>query len=58
MSCVPLDFNDYKYTNVEQEIVNENDDDEDDIIDNVNENFSRDNINIYRKMEQKYNYGL
>ncbi len=53
-----INFNDYKYTNAEQEIVNENDDDEDDIIDNVNENFSRDNINIYRKMEQKYNYGL
>jgi len=53
-----INFNDYKYTNAEQEIVNENDDDEDDIIDNVNENFSRDNINIYRKMEQKYNYDL
>jgi hypothetical protein len=53
-----INFNDYKYTNAEQEIVNENDDDEDDIIDNINENFSRDNINIYRKMEQKYNYGL
>jgi len=51
-------FNNYKYTNAEQEIINENDDDEDDISDNINENFSRDNINIYRKMEQKYKYGL
>jgi hypothetical protein len=49
-------FNDYKYTNDEQEIINENDDDEDDLEDDVNENFSRDNINIYKKMEQKYNY--
>lgn len=53
-----MNFNEYKYTNAEQEIINENDEDEDDITDNVNENFSRDNINIYRKMEQKYNYGL
>jgi hypothetical protein len=53
-----VNFNDYKYTNAEQEIINENDDDEDDITDNINENFSRDNINIYRKMEQKYKYGL
>jgi hypothetical protein len=53
-----INFNDYKYTNAEQEIINENDDDEDDIVNNVNENFSRDNVNIYRKMEQKYNYGL
>ncbi len=51
-------FNDYKYTNAEQEIINENDEDEDDIVEDENENFSRDNINIYRKMEQKYNYGL
>jgi hypothetical protein len=51
-------FNNYKYVNDEQEIINENDEDEDDIIDNENENFSRDNINIYRKMEQKYNYGF
>ena len=51
-------FNNYKYTNDEQEIINENDEDEDDLVDNLNENFSRDNINIYRKMEQKYNYGL
>jgi len=53
-----INFNEYKYTNAEQEIINENDEDEDDITDNINENFSRDNINIYRKMEQKYNYGL
>ena len=52
------DFNNYKYTNDEQEIINENDEDEDDIVENENENFSRDNINIYRKMEQKYNYNL
>jgi hypothetical protein len=51
-------FNNYKYTNDEQEIINENDEDEDDLVDNLNENFSRDNIDIYRKMEQKYNYGL
>jgi hypothetical protein len=51
-------FNNYKYTNDEQEIINENDEDEDDIIDDSNENFSRDNINIYRNMEQKYNYGF
>jgi hypothetical protein len=49
-------FNNYKYTNDEQEIINEDDDDEDDLEDNINENFSRDNINIYKKMEQKYNY--
>jgi hypothetical protein len=49
-------YNDYKYTNDEQEIINEDDDDEDDLEDDVNENFSRDNINIYKKMEQKYNY--
>jgi hypothetical protein len=49
-------FNDYKYTNDEQEIINEDDDDEDDIEDNFNENYSRDNINIYKKMEQKFNY--
>lgn len=53
-----INFNEYKYTNAEQEIINENDDDEDDITDSINENFSRDNINTYRKMEQKYNYGL
>jgi hypothetical protein len=47
-------YNDYKYTNDEQEIINEDDDDEDDLEDDVNENFSRDNINIYKKMEQKY----
>lgn len=47
-------FNNYKYTNDEQEIINEEDSDEDDF--NENENFSRDNINIYRKMEEKYNY--
>jgi hypothetical protein len=47
-------YNDYKYTNDEQEIINEDDDDEDDLEDNINENFSRDNINIYKKMEQKY----
>lgn len=49
-------FNNYKYTNDEQEIINEEDDDEDDLEDNINENFSRDNIDIYKKMEQKYNY--
>lgn len=49
-------FNEYKYTNDEQEIINENDDDEDDENDNENENFSRDNINIYKQREQKYNY--
>jgi hypothetical protein len=49
-------FNNYKYTNDEQEIINEDDDDEDDIEDDVNENYSRDNINIYKKMEQKFNY--
>jgi hypothetical protein len=49
-------FNDYKYTNDEQEIINEDDDDEDDLEDDINENFSRDNINIYKKMENKYNY--
>jgi hypothetical protein len=49
-------YNDYKYTNDEQEIINEDDDDEDDLEDDINENFSRDNINIYKKMEQKYNY--
>jgi hypothetical protein len=49
-------FNNYKYTNDEQEIINEDDDDEDDLDDDINENFSRDNINIYKKMEQKYNY--
>jgi len=62
-------FNNYKYTNDEQEIINEEDSDEDDDNDNDNddnnnnnnynnnnENFSRDNINIYRKMEEKYNY--
>jgi hypothetical protein len=52
-------FNDYKYINAEQEIINESDDDEDDINeDDIHENFSRDNINDYRKMEQKYNYNL
>lgn len=51
-------FTDYKYTNIEQEVINENDDDEDDIVDNITENFSRDDINIYRKMEQKYSYNL
>jgi len=52
-------FNDYKYTNAEQEVINESDDDEDDINeDDINENFSRDNINNYRNMEQKYNYNL
>lgn len=49
-------FNNYKYTNDEQEIINEDDDDEDDLEDDINKNFSRDNINIYKKMEQKYNY--
>ena len=49
-------FNNYKYTNDEQEIINENDDDEDDLDNDINENFSRDNINIYKKMEHKYNY--
>ena len=50
-------FNDYKYINVEQEIINESDDDEDDINeDDISKNFSRDDINVYRKMEQKYNY--
>ena len=49
-------FNSYKYTNDEQEIINEDDDDEDDLEDDINENFSRDNINIYKKNEQKYNY--
>jgi hypothetical protein len=52
-------FNDYKYTNADQEVINESDDDEDDINeDDINENYSRDNINNYRKMEQKYNYNL
>jgi hypothetical protein len=52
-------FNDYKYINAEQEVINESDDDEDDINeDDINENFSRDNINNYRKIEQKYNYNL
>lgn len=52
-------FNNYKYTNAEQEIINESDDDEDDINeDDITENYSRDNINDYRKMEQKYNYNL
>jgi hypothetical protein len=46
-----INFNDYKYTNKEQEIVNEDDEDEDD--DNT---FSRDNLNIYKQIEQKYNY--
>ena len=49
-------FNNYKYTNDEQEIINENDEDEDDLEDDNNEKFSRDNINIYKQMEQKYNY--
>ena len=49
-------FNNYKYTNDEQEIINEEDDDEDDLDNDINENFSRDNINIYKKMEHKYNY--
>ena len=49
-------FNNYKYTNDEQEIINEDDDDEDDLNDDINENFSRDDINIYKKMEQKFNY--
>ena len=49
-------FNNYKYTNHEQEIINEEDSDEDDFNENENENFSRDDINIYRKMEEKYNY--
>ena len=49
-------FNDYKYTNDEQEIINEDDDDEDDLEDDINENYSRDNINLYKKMEQKFNY--
>jgi hypothetical protein len=49
-------FNNYKYNNDEQEIINESDDDEDDITEDINENYSRDNINNYRKMEQKYNY--
>ena len=47
------DFNNYKYTNDEQENINENFDEDDE-----NETFSRDNINIYRQMEQKYNYQL
>ena len=52
-------FNNYKYTNDEQEVINESDDDEDDIKeDDIRENYSRDNINNYRKMEQKYNYDL
>jgi len=52
-------FNNYKYTNAEQEIINESDDDEDDINeDDITENYSRDNVNDYRKMEQKYNYNL
>ena len=49
-------FNNYKYTNDEQEIINEDDDDEDDLEDDINENYSRDNINLYKKMEQKFNY--
>jgi len=51
-----INFNEYKYTNEEQEIINEEDDDEDDEDENENENFSRDNINIYKQKEQKYNY--
>ena len=52
-------FNNYKYTNAEQEIINESDDDEDDINeDDITENYSRDNVNDYRKMEQKYNNNL
>lgn len=46
-----INFNDYKYTNQEQEIVNEDDEDEDD-----NNIYSRDNLNIYKEKEQKYNY--
>jgi len=46
-----INYNDYKYTNDEQEIVNEEDEDEDD--DNT---YSRDNLNIYKQIEQKYNY--
>jgi hypothetical protein len=46
-----INFNDYKYTNREQEIVNEDDEDEDD--DNT---YSRDNLNMYKQIEQKYNY--
>lgn len=54
-----INFNNYKYTNEDQEVINESDDDEDDINeDDTNENYSRDNINNYRKMEQKYNYNL
>ena len=52
-------FNNYKYTNAEQEVINESDDDEDDIIDDIaDDNYSRDNINNYKKIEQKYNYNL
>ena len=46
-----INYNDYKYTNDEQEIINEDDEDEDD-----NNTYSRDNINIYKRFEQKYNY--
>ena len=46
-----INYNDYKYTNDEQEIINEDDEDEDD-----NNTYSRDNINIYKRFEQKYSY--
>jgi hypothetical protein len=49
-------FNEYKYTNDEQEIINEQDDDEDDDNDDDNNNFSRDNINIYKQKELQFNY--
>jgi hypothetical protein len=48
-----INYNDYKYTNDEQEIINEDEDDEDDDDDNT---YSRDNLNIYKQIEQKYNY--
>jgi len=50
-----MNFNDYKYTNDEQEILNDDEDenDEDDDDDNT---FSRDNLNLYKINEQKYNY--
>jgi len=50
-------FNDYKYTNAEQEVINESDESDEDE-DDISENFSRDNVNNYRKMEQRYNYNL
>jgi hypothetical protein len=50
-----MNFNDYKYTNEEQEILND-DEDEDDEDDDDDNTFSRDNLNLYKINEQKYNY--